>query len=51
MLVITTPAYGTNKTVRTVHTVQTYDHTVHTEWTYFHSVATVLTHVCAETMT
>ena len=32
---------GTSKTVRSVHTEQTYGHTVHTEWTYVHSVATV----------
>ena len=41
---------GTSKTVRSVHTEQTYDHTVHTERTYVHSVATVQTHVCAVTM-
>ena len=30
---------GTSKTVRSVHTEQTYDHTVHTEQTYVDSVA------------
>ena len=32
---------GTSKTVRSVPTEQTHDHTVHTEWTYVHLVATV----------
>ena len=50
-LTMTKRMRGTSKTVRSVHTEQTYDHTVHTEWTYVCSVATVQTHVCAGTMT
>ena len=40
-LTMTKRMRGTSKTVRSVHTEQTYDHTVHTERTYVHSVATV----------
>ena len=40
-LTMTRRMRGTSKTVRSIHTEQTYDHTVQTERTYVRSVATV----------